>query len=614
MKSSHPEIVTASEFRDKYLCQAFIESKWKKSRIYMLQGPTGLGKTALIEELLRRNEFLCQFDIVIYMAPLWDIVDEREYVKNPESSPVPTKVVRGRPTDRCGGLNSEWKKYNDGNNFTLGKLRICPNCSKNTSSDPCEWANRDDSIGDEKIVFTVDAMPKSNPMFFQRYGDKKVLLIADEAKFLTESFARTIAFKDLKIFVEVLQQTRAIKPEIQAAWIGFSNYLMRNSEKQIRQHLPDLPAKLSKYTLDIQETGYDMWSSKFKYLEYDLKFLKLSRAHERWKDDDGISFLLRPMIPDKMIVVSAHLTPDFLRHKLRMKNICAPTHAVRVSSPGTQVINIICSEGITQWFKPRRKGGKKGNCDHLLKFFAVRIAQNIAAGKTTLLVAKLDTKELCAELLTANLAQCGVSAELIIDLNAVPSQPNPKVIPIIHFGLLGINQFSAYETCYCLNSYYLRNDSINSYVFDGVPPDRQPKIAIYNNALGHRHAVTEDEQVTDQTIDIFNEYIDCYEAGAVTQIVGRVRQYCNPREIIMMQRHNFAHNYDGNYHEFKTLAQVREFLAIPPFKQFMREHRARQLKTHLALGLSLTKAAEAMGITKSTASKWLSGKKYPSHK
>ena len=86
-------------------------------------------------------------------------------------------------------------------------------------------------------------------------------------------------------------------------------------------------------------------------------------------------------------------------------------------------------------------------------------------GRSTVTISRKKSKRLCADYLTARLAGWGIEVTFLIDEDPIlPAAPDSRVIPMIHYGILGTNSYANYETVYCLNSFYIREDVLNRHL------------------------------------------------------------------------------------------------------------------------------------------------------
>jgi hypothetical protein len=171
-----------------------------------------------------------------------------------------------------------------------------------------------------------------------------------------------------------------------------------------------------------------------------------------------------------------------------------------------------------------------GNKKQVLDTFAVLIRRNVFSRKTTLLVSRLKSKQVCAAYLTARLADWGITVKFVLSREDLPTVPEPSVIPIIHYGVVGVNDFSAYECAYCLNGYYVASNTLNRALAEFEPEAFGTDVRIVSGDALVRRAELVDHAMPDADRSLLaNAYLQRLEVDPVVQAVGRVQCSQVPR-------------------------------------------------------------------------------------
>src|SRR5262249_28990114 len=149
-------------------------------------------------------------------------------------------------------------------------------------------------------------------------------------------------------------------------------------------------------------------------------------------------------------IFSGSIAPTLARYRLdpdhRDPALVSPFERYRFVHPATRWFNLNDLAGAAKFFA--------SNAGRILDFFAVKIARNLAEGKRTLLVSKKKFVGLCQGLLREKLEWLGAGRVKIVTGNwGQPALDDPHVIPLITYGVAGINLFEDFDAAYCLNSY-----------------------------------------------------------------------------------------------------------------------------------------------------------------
>ena len=205
---------------------------------------------------------------------------------------------------------------------------------------------------------------------------------------------------------------------------------------------------------------------EFRFLGYELRKFGWSRLNSREKTaSGGVAFAIKPQLAVPgcdVIVYSGTAHPDFLTFRLGGLELANPFAGYRFEHPRTQWYNLASSLGT--------KGHFMGNAPQILDFFAQLVARRMQEGRRVLLVAKKCFVEYCAAEMEARLRGLGLEVR-VVKFGKGTRLKDPKVIPIINYGMVGTNKFKRFECAYCLTGYYVNERVVNSVLQDVYAKD-----------------------------------------------------------------------------------------------------------------------------------------------
>jgi hypothetical protein len=174
---------------------------------------------------------------------------------------------------------------------------------------------------------------------------------------------------------------------------------------------------------------------------------------------------------------------------------------------------------------------------------------------------------------------------------------NANVIPLIHYGLIGVNSFKEFDCAFCLTGFYVNGEIVNGILQDVLASDIAIPIDVStegNPLRRHAKAVSPKDRCYD--VHHFARLaLRQQEMDAVIQAVGRVRPFTQPREVITFQCDEHpAMPYDQ---EFKTLAAARAFFGIESERNSKKAQTIQAVKQARARGLKQREAAEKLSIS-----------------
>lgn len=572
-----------------------------RERHLLVAVPVGVGKSHAADRILCDPATYEHYDLVVYVAPLWSIIRERAIVKGVEPSHVPFQVLEARPRDRCGPLDPRWSRLEASGCAAHAKATLCSTCP---SRDGCTWPDRlkKETLADTRLLFLTDANLNLNrqliPFLAAQTEAERVLLILDEARLIDGAFELVIPRVLLPLFARAV--TDAIEPAAAEPYVCALDNLAHASTDDLAVPGWVFPFTINLKAQAIQAAGISRFGSRFGYLGYLLSSFASSRLDERWRDEHGdIHFVVRPYLAADTLILSAHMRAGYVAHRLGVAQLASPFEGVRLLHSGTRIINLKSRLGAKRYFRK--------NAPQLLDFFAALIARNVAARRTTVLVSCKDFKALCAKELVARLAELGHAVRFVTGDYGELGPPDPLVVPIIHYGMAGVNDFIGYESCYCLNSFYVPIQTALDPMQEGEPEPFKLPLAVETTPHGYRRAVLASPTPRETDLaEVAELYRRKMEADTVLQAVGRVRYTTHPREVVLFQMDDFTDEL-GEVVELESLAAAYRAFGVPRLKALRNTKLRAQLLALVRAGLSRREAARRLGINREKARRLLAG-------
>lgn len=577
------------EFRNNWLSVPVVLAALERSPVVSLNVSVGVGKSYLLDKLLDELRNRPQFDLVVVLVELTSSLLERRLLQNP---PDDVRWLRPRPREDCGPLDALWRGFERSSCTAYAKRQLCQSCPNFT---PCFWPSQYGKVlKGAKVIFGTHAQLRINPFFVQHIrmvtGADSILLILDEAGFLQSSFRVSLNHLRLRDLVEALGYAN-VRDRVKDAWTYQATLLTQAQTADLRRSGWNLPNLSVEEVISIQEAGIGT-NARFQWVGHKLQAFQRSRFDRRWADERGIHFVIPPYLADRTLVLSAGMDDRYVTRQLGIEAVENPIPPVRIHHRETRFYNLCFLHGSACRFP--------GNQPQILDAFAQLIMRNIDSGRKTLLITRKRLKTACIEYLSRRLQAWGRRAKFISSSGEPLNNDSPAKIPVIHYGISGVNSFEEYDAAYCLNSFYLDEDVLQKAVMDVEVDDLRFPVRIkVQGAPKRRTAGTFDDRFRASEADrICRTYHRQLETNVVLQAVGRVRYATRPREIITFQ----ASQIDDVplTHEFHTMQQFRDHFGLLTGSEFTRcRHRQEALRLRGA-GLTTQQIAEKLGVSERT--------------
>ena len=368
------------------------------SILYILEGSVqvlyrlgiGVGKSTAVDGLLRHPATFQRFDLVLYAAPAWDILNERTIIKGVDEAPVAWTVLKPRPVERCGDYAAPWEEMTRCGCSALGKATLCKECQRDhQDADSCFWPEQFDKLSGYRLIFSTEQQLVLNrslvALLKMKTGAGRVLVILDEARLLDVSFEVILRAKRLERFRNVLQGAHR-SSTIFNQWCKGIDLLLDAPVGDIHGLDVDFPAVLNKAAYRIQKRGIQQYGKGFHYIGYDLSLFSFSHQEAKWKDrHGGIHYTARPYLNCHLLILSAHLGASYTGHRLGRGAIASPYGRTQFLHTRSRILNLRNRIGADAYFYK--------NQSQILDTFAVLILRNIILDRSTLLISRKKSKE-----------------------------------------------------------------------------------------------------------------------------------------------------------------------------------------------------------------------------
>ncbi|MBK9386592.1 MAG: hypothetical protein IPN34_17400 [Planctomycetes bacterium] len=395
-----------ADFRREYLHPRALLAEVERRVHLLLKIPLGVGKSYAADKLLLDPATYERFQLVIYLAPSWDVINERAIVSGKVQSPVRHMILRPRPEHRCGPVRDLWKELEAAGCISLAKQELCGPCPRQRDEgDPCTWPKRFNDFEGTRLVFATEQQLRLNrrllPTLLYLSGKGRALVILDEGVFLDGSFEVEVTRQDLEQLRDALATAILERPQhivIAHEWEEHVKQLLAVDDDDLRQERFAFSPRLPYVAAAVQRRGVGLFGDRFRFRGYELLGLPFSKAEERWIDakTGALHFISRPYLRHHILLLSAHLDADYVGHRLGTTRIHSPFAKLRVEHTQTKAWNL------RSWMGSDRRFSKDPR--HLLDVFAVIVLRNIREGRSTVLVSRKKSKAVVASHLEKRLA------------------------------------------------------------------------------------------------------------------------------------------------------------------------------------------------------------------
>lgn len=551
----------------------------------------GVGKSYNMDQVTETAIRSGYYDLVIVMTPTRSIIDERKFITNPPAD-IEVINIRPRPAGLCGKeRNQAWEKYEARNLAQLGKRRCCELCPKRSK---CFWPSQyGKALKDKQVVFAAQAHLEHNPYFIahikQMTSAEKVLVIFDEANVSLADYSRIITLDSIRQLIDATERSDVSKKR-KAEIAYYLDCLICASNEDLQDAKAwDFPRLGVNEMTQILTWGDELFGDSFRNIIYDLQAFGYSSAESREKlPNDDIRFPASPFTSESNVLLYSGTTHlSILKMRLGIE-FHSPYDNYEFRGEGTTWLNLASSIGASTNFKK--------NAPQILDAFLQLSVQRIQSGKRVLLVSKKDHADFCIETLNQMLLEQNINNIRVVHGEHYAESSDLTLIPVIHYGVIGINLYEEFDCCYCLNSYYVPEDVLSSSIQNLRADSERIEVAItYSKKPRRRYGIVAEQHQFTDVAEVVNPMLQTLEMGSVVQAVGRVRPFTKTREVITFQSNDaLGTTYDK---EFSNLAELREHFGIATKRTRNSSSIGDNVRALRAKNIKQTEIAKLLGIS-----------------
>lgn len=563
----------------------------------LLRLPVGVGKSYAAHQFVLDKQVRERFDLIVYGAPRIELLDELAAKLN--GAGVRHRILKRRPAERCGPLDKEWRRLENAACGALGRRKLCRGQCPHVND--CEWPSQLSELKGTEVILTSEQrlghQRDLSNLLTEITGAERVLIVLDEGELAGMPFEVVVTLPELDGFKEAVESVDATTPEDQVKKRALLEACVRVQDAIERETTSGLVFDSIDTTWEseaVQEAGFE-GNADFRFLGFDLELLRGADPKERYIEYYRLRFIARPKLDGPLLVLSANLNDEYFAHRLGLAAIASPFKEYRFMHSGSTLINIQSAVGTSYSFCRNHKG--------VLRHFAAILALNILQGTSTLLVSKKSHVETCKEALETMLAEIGIHVRIVScgDWGELPRVPDPRIVPILHYGMVGTNSFEQYESALCLNGFYTRKRIIEKALQEADPIRGRVPMELETPAGRQRRVVPKVYTEKSGTLTYLGAiYLHKLEIDPVIQAVGRVRPMTKPRTVVMFAQHDLSQDLPG-VQAVKTQEEARALLGVPSLSEIRRFREALQVEGMLAEGMTYKAAGKALGFCRETA-------------
>jgi hypothetical protein len=580
---------------------ALYEELRADDRVILVNLPPGVGKSHRAQGLAR-HALDHDHQLVVYVAPTRAIINELSVVQR--LLPKEVIVLEPRPAALCGDLASDWKELERSGCAALAKSTLCRGCPHLIQNGGgCSWPDQLEKIASEtRLVVLTEQYLDINPLLIrrirQKVGAKRRLVIFDEALFTTKALARRFTRIELQRFRDALADARTTPdadPGGIDAWLeGIDHLLDRDVDLEALRRFWSVNLRFA--VLATQQAGRRAFGNGFRYLAPDLELLNSAVTTGQWRDADTYEIAVRvDTLGADVVVMAPYLDAEIVEERLG-KPVTLLFSNVIFRHSESHVLNIADPVGAARTlFHP-------DHFDRVVDFFTALALRNAGRGRRTVLVTRKKFLARLKDRIERVSAALGRPLIGVLPGSGKTFETcTPTEIPLISFGIVGVNSLEDFDAIYCVGGYYARADQVNSVYQQALPPDS--RLAIGVRTEGRRRQIYAvdgrfDSRFHARRAAATHRMLEC---RVVLQAVGRVRPFTTPAEVILFQCDDLTTEF-GTLQEFPSLAVARRALRVPKTKALKRAALGEQVRRRLQSGASLRAIAAEFGIAPSTAS------------
>ncbi|HEY3353784.1 MAG TPA: hypothetical protein VGQ83_11085, partial [Polyangia bacterium] len=461
------------EFRKNDLTVDALQRALDVSGAVLVALPVGVGKTHLLDRFVEHHRHADRYDLLLYLTSQRAIINERPWVQamsglsGAAAKKYDVAVLQGRPRHRCGSLDAAWAEYEAASCGLLGRQQLCPTCPNERG---CDWPEQFTKarLCGKRVIVATQAQLAAVPTFVLKVklktGAQRIAVILDEATVLDTRLRARLDFATVEQSLAVFEEIHQLRPRRRTAldrWLDAHELLL--DPLQDPGDLQPLPWLDNALVAELQERGYARFGNRFRFLGFEMASLAFSR---RWRGSDTIEFVRRPLLRGTDYVIAAADVPlELARHRLDEPGLQQFCSGVTFANVNSEVYNIRAGLGAACHFRK--------NSPQILFTVAQLVDKLAAENKRAVIITKKKFALEVAALLQNYLREITGKKYRVMANAAAKKITDPLIVPVITYGVQGVNVYENFDAALAVNSYNAREDVLTAYVNDGHRPDEQ---------------------------------------------------------------------------------------------------------------------------------------------
>jgi len=575
--------------QEEFTVEALVDALASTGGLLLPQEP-GVGKSHLLDGLVRHHRDNETWELMLLLTSQHRAIQERACVQEFNSLSEGEKgahdvvVLSGRPATRCGALKDEWFRLERAGCSLVAKNTLCRACPLRSE---CSWPGQltRERLRGKRLICGTQANLQVIPQFVdlvrRKTGVEKILVALDEGTILDTCLNAVVGWRELERSLDVLRRVQRTEQSGDlASWIRVHERLLNRRGNLYRCGCP--PPLGDQNAMKIMSTGLAMFGDDFRFLGFRLRHMARSR---RWRTSEGVAYICRPVLEDTdFLVASAGAPPDLVRHRLDDPDLRVFCSVVRFLHEDTRIFNIRSSLGAACHFQK--------NAPQILFAVAQLVLDLAREGKRSLIISKKRfAGEVCLKL-EQYLAELSGKAYRVVHDPGQEDLGDELVVPLLHYGVQGLNTFQDFHAAIAVNSYNARTDVLRDRLNDLYPPGKQVPFELMSVA-GRRVARVVGHQHRKKGFDrLAAAYQDHLETGWAEQALGRVRFATRPRLVVFFQNGPLRYPLTE---EFRSLAGLREHFGLLSRREWERRGVSAEVRALRQQGMTHAQIAEEVG-------------------
>jgi hypothetical protein len=279
-------------------------------------------------------------------------------------------------------------------------------------------------------------------------------------------------------------------------------------------------------------------------------------------------------------------------------DICSPYEHFRFLDKKTRWYNISSGIGAAKNYPNNRA--------QILDFFSQLIMIRVDENKKILLISRKKYAESVVEELQEMLRE-NDRDDIRVTYSAGSDSHGDNIdcqVHVIHYGVVGINNYEDFDCAYCIQSYYIPIDLVSQGLQELFRDDLHIELDLELERLPCRRQInvkSSDHRFTSINA-LAQPMMDHLESGVVTQAVGRIRPYTSACEVITFQcSENPHYKYDE---DFLSLDAARSFFDVKHQRSRRKEELSNRVQEHKKRGLKQKEVSSCLGVSVRTVRRY----------